>query len=599
MIYCIIYIVVIYIIQVSLQQCPQIPANSVDILNSVMFSGITIPGFQTFDEDAISYTFTYTPVFSQDNLTFVDSFQFRTVTTIFCGPAYTCCFLSSQPIIPNTNEEENWLVSDYYMTVAEVIQVQLLCDTISSHPVPDCRNTSRVYYYESDSAVGMVSAVLSDFSLATNSIDQTLNDELIHASFTKTKRGFYIGVMNNGYCAQISAVQIFYSICPSISINQLNSLPDTPVPRVSEEPTVFNLSCPVGSVSPQLAECYSNGSWGVPESVECECERGWSEVASSLSCVACPENSYKSAFGNDSECVACPEMSSTSGMTGSVMCGCDGGWYRSEEESVDMLCGRSPSAVRNIRLERGTTGSSQETTGVRVVWDEPVDVWNRSVSYNVSLYSDGLWRSGERSESLWYALSESELGGSSREYLLQVTSLNQLVVLSGAVNSVSVSFVSTFPEVANVSLRVSESGSELEWEYRLEGGVSELSFELNYTSIGGVERQERVNGCSLVATAVYRCTVTVIELNASIDIVLTLVPLSNETGDNLSLRFNLYMLPSNCNEIPIKFPFVLEFSVFLSSVIFVILIFLSSLILVLLYFIPNPSSRRNFNILTT
>ena len=494
-----------------------------DIYNSIVESSTSpIQGWMLFDENT---------VYSNGD-SVVWSFNGNSANP---GPEYIVCAGGQNTVVDNSLES-NWLVTNYYISEANEIYIRVGCRTFRNHPNSlDCSEMFTIHFYESDNPVN-VSESLSQFVKIETSM--LASDSTLFARVDKSKKGFYIAFHNTGYCVGLTSFLFYYEVCPHTQYS-IYSLPDTPVPRVSEEPTVFNLSCPVGSVSPQLAECYSNGSWRVPESVECECERGWSEVANSLSCVACPENSYKSGFGNDSECVACPEMSSTSGMTGSVMCGCDGGWYRSEEESVDMLCGRSPSAVRNIRLERGTTGSSQETTGVRVVWDEPVDVWNRSVSYNVDLYSDGLWRSEERSESLWYALSESELGGSSREYLLQVTSLNQLVVLSGAVNSASVSFVSTFPEVANVSLRVSESGSELEWEYRLEGGVSELSFELNYTSIGGVERQERVNGCSLVATAVYRCNVTLIGLNTSIVIVLTLIPLSNETGDRLSRKFNL------------------------------------------------------------
>ena len=584
--------------KVSLQ-CPNIPADSTEILNSVPYSNMApIPGFERFDIDAISYNYTYVPPGAQMNITAEDTFQYRiAIGSGSCGPIYPCCLLTGFPITPDTTEETNWLVSDHYMTDAQVIQVQILCDAIFGYPVADCRTTSQVYYYESDNAVTIDSAVLSEFSLASNSINQAMNDELIHASFTKAKKGFYIGILNNGYCAQISAVQIFYSICPSLDINQLNSLPETPVPRESEEPTAFNLSCPVGSVSFQQAECYSNGSWRVPESVECVCERGWREVTSSsssssnLSCVACPENTYKNVIGNERGCVSCPEMSSTNGMTASVMCGCDDGWYRSEEESVDVLCGRSPSVVRNIRLERGTE-SVEETRDIRVVWEEPVDVWNRSVSYNVSLYSDGLWWSGRRTDNLFYELSESELGESSREYLLEVTPLNTLSVLSGVENNVSVRFVSRFPEVVNGSLRWNASGSLVEWEYnKLEGGVSELSFELNYTSIGGEMRQERVNGCSPVSPAVYRCSVTVTELNESMDILLTLISLSSyEIGDTLSQRFNLVELSSNCEENRIQLPLILEVSVFLSFVIFVISILFSSLTLILLYFIPSCGS---------
>ena len=196
----IIYLVVTSIAhEVSLQGCTQIPASTRDILNSVIYSSgsTTIPGFQTFDLDAISYTFTYNNSVTQNQETSVDSFKCRTATTVSCGPGYSCCLSSGEAIITNTTLEKNWLVSAHYMTDAEVIQVQVLCDTILTYQVPDCRNTSRVYYYESDNAVTIDSAILSEFSLASNSINQSVNDRLIHASFTKTKKGFYIGIMNN------------------------------------------------------------------------------------------------------------------------------------------------------------------------------------------------------------------------------------------------------------------------------------------------------------------------------------------------------------------------------------------------------------------
>ena len=464
-----------------------------------------------------------------------------TVTWLFnansgnIGPEYIVC-PGGQNTAVNKSLESNWLVTNYYTSEANAVHIRVGCRNFLSFPnSPDCLEAFTIHTYESDSPVN-VSEYLDQFVDLETSISPDGSTLLAIIDKSK-KRGFYIAFHNTGDCVGLTSFLFYYEQCPSTQ--DIYSLPETPVPRVSEEPTVYNLSCPVGSVSLQRAECYSNGSWRIPEYVECVCERGWNEVASSPTCVACPENSYKKAFGNDSECVACPEMSGTNGSTGSVLCGCDVGWYRSEEESVDLLCGRSPSAVRNVRLERGTTGSGEESSGIRVAWDEPVDVWNRSVSYNVSLYSDGLRWSG-RSGRLWYELTESELGRSNREYLLEVTSLNSLAMLSGVENSVSVRFVSAFPEVVSESLRLNGTSSELEWEYQLEGGVSELRFELNYTSIGGVTRQETVNGCSPVSTVLYKCSVAVFELNVSIDIVLTLLPLSpNGFGGKLYRRINL------------------------------------------------------------
>ena len=175
-------------------------------------------------------------------------------------------------------------------------------------------------------------------------------------------------------------------------------------------------------------------------------------------------------------------------------------------------------------------------------WTEPVDVWDRTVRYNVSVYFEMEGRVelewSISIEDTWYVLSESELGSRSREYLLVVTSLNNLVLLSDVENNVSVRFVSRFPEVVDMSVRLNDD--ILEWMYRLEGGLSNLSFELKYTDITGVLNEKTVNDCVVVSTPVYKCSVPVIELNESLDIVLTLLPLSPDvTNGTLNLTYNL------------------------------------------------------------
>ena len=103
-------------------------------------------------------------------------------------------------------------------------------------------------------------------------------------------------------------------------------------------------------------------------------------------------------------------------------------------------------------------------------WTEPVDVWDRTVRYNaMSVYFEMEGRVelewSISIEDTWYVLSESELGSRSREYLLVVTSLNNLVLLSGVENNVSVRFVSRFPEVVDMSVswRGSRVSNQINW----------------------------------------------------------------------------------------------------------------------------------------
>ena len=102
---------------------------------------------------------------------------------------------------------------------------------------------------------------------------------------------------------KFSFFRFYYDECTQFWL----SYPNVPVPTPSNEPTFSNFTCSEGSVSPQQAECYSNGSWIIPETAVCQCERG--REMSNQSCVVCPENTYKSDIGNDNECVRCPEMS--------------------------------------------------------------------------------------------------------------------------------------------------------------------------------------------------------------------------------------------------------------------------------------------------
>ncbi|KAI6648479.1 Ephrin type-B receptor 1 [Oopsacas minuta] len=462
------------------------------------------------------------------------------------GPQYIVCAGSPDTEVDHSREN-NWLITEFYHSQANIVHIQIVYDIFDGHPYPqNCSGLFNIHVLQSDDLINVANNLdqfLQIYNLSLQEFNSTVMDNFtVLANFTLSKRGFYIGFQNSGYCVRLLSFRFYYLVCPAMSINQFLSVPDIPVPILSDEPTIIDFNCSVGSVSHQQAECYTNGSWRIPESVECVCERGWSQV-NNLSCVACPVNTYKPDVGDEGECMSCGEMSNTNGMVGSESCECDAGWYRSEEESVYMLCGRSPSIVRNLGLERVDNGGGR--VSIVVSWNEPIDVWNRSVSYQLSLYLERegsleLWWRSDVIENMTYELSESELETSSREYLLLVTSLNNLVVLSDVEKSVNVRFVSTFPEVLEESLSLNEASSVMEWEYRLEGGVSNLSFEFNYTSKGGVLRQVRVNGCSIVTTDIYRCSTGVVDLDKNMSVVITLIPLfPNITNGSLSQSYNL------------------------------------------------------------
>ena len=392
--------------------------------------------------------------------------------------------------------------------------------------------------------------------------------------------------MNQIPCARLTEFLFYYPECPSIS--GVYSVSAVLPPSPTDEYIRVNVTCVLPFVTryPLLltADCYWNGTWRLPPEIVCECPSGaylsTNSINSILSCVLCPVNTYKSAAGDSMEdCIVCPVRSYTVGLTGGVECVCEDGWYRGEGESVSESCVQSPSVVVNVLVERRTSGGVIDLT---VVWATPVYSSTRDDSelmYRVSYYkslSGGSEEENVLSERQFVLSDVSE----STEYVIEVTSLNGVSTLSDVYNTVSVTVLSSFPDLESIGYNMTTN--ILEWNYSLYGN-REYVFELSYISTeSDVTTSVYLNMSECMCAGGYTCvrSLFVADLNSFLPISFHLFFDNSSvfTDTNLSYDYNLSRIcPANIDTFPIAFVFIgISFIVFIVSL--VVFLFVSLLL---------------------
>ena len=536
------------------QSCDtMLPSNSQTILDSNTYhttdtNGIhanEIPGWMRIDVDGITYD-------PPDRLKWVPI-----LNTGQCGPKYRSCLLGTVNIADST--EMNWIVTNYIETEGNVIHIRVMCTLLTGTGfATDCRDAFQIFYYESDQSITITNSLLSQFLPADS--NKTVS-EVVSAEFTKSKKGFYIGFFNNVPCPELTEFLFYYFECPATNTSDLYSLPATPVPNPTDELVQVNISCPFGSLHRDplrlVAECYWDGTWILPAESVCECEAGYylsvSNANSSMPCVMCRVDTYKGETGNSEECCVCSFRSSTRGMEGSSECLCDEDWYRGEGESVSVSvsesCGQSPSAVVDLRVERGDRIVS------RVVWNEPLYLGYRSeneLRYNVSYYPS-LTPSSEKSVR---DLRETELvlnSGDvedSAEYVFVVTSWNSVSCVSGVFNRANVTVLSSFPTLLNIIY--DETTDYLQWSYELYGKrnyVFEISYTTTVSSIYNrtVSQQLNSDHCECSTNVLCTCILSTPDLDSMHNVAFRL--LVNVSGDLIgtNLKFSHAFIQSSTN----------------------------------------------------
>ena len=563
----------LYIPSLTQTQCnTELPDNSIVILDSNThhtvsgggISPVAFVGWNRFEVDSTIY-----PVSSGEN-SLDDSLEWvpPALSTGRCGPVYISCFQTG--LVPistvDTDKEMNWLVSRYYENEASFVFIRINCEFLRYES--DCRKTFQIFYYESDTSVTVTQSLLSQFLLADNTTNQLINDDIVVASFYKSKKGFYIGFLNQIPCARLTEFLFYYyPECPAIS--GVYSVSAVLPPSPADEYIRVDVSCVLPFVTryPLLltADCYWNGTWRVPAENVCQCASGsylsTDSSSSGLSCVLCPVDTYKSAAGDAMEdCIVCPLRSNTSGLTGAVECVCDDGWYRGEGESVSESCIQSPSVVVNVRVERRTSGGVIELT---VVWNIPT--YSGTRDWNELLYRVSYYKSVSPGNEEEFELSERQFVlrdvSESTEYVIEVTSLNGVSTLSGVYNTVTITVLSSFPDLE--SIRYNMTTNSLEWSYSLYGNRKYV-FELSYISTEfNVTTSVYLNMGECMCAGGYTCvcSVFVADIDSTQPISFQLFFDNNSsvlTDTNLSYEYNLILqpCPANTNIFPVLLIFI-------------------------------------------
>ena len=489
------------------------PDNSQIILDSLIYHttlrAVAIPGWTLLDVDMMTYTFMGTQSGLDWDVQLIQG---------DCSPHYAACPEALITVDPDI--EMNWIVTSYYVTDANNIEIRIECVSVTI--ITDCRTSIKAYYFESDQNLTDVSSLLDQFK-PTQLINRTTGDNFFYFSFSKTKRGFYIGFVNNEPCVNIENILFYYFECPAVSAD-FYSVSATLAPNSTHQPTVIPFPCPIRSqvVTLATADCYADGTWILPPNIElCECVSGAEAIDSS--CTNCSVNTYKIQPGNTTVCTDCPENSNTNGVTGATECVCDVDWYRGVGESILGSCGRSPSAVRNLRITRGDELAAE--------WDIPDDLGNRNkTSYSIVLLEtlSGMTTTGSiTSKTITKYILDTV--SSYTEYTITVTSRNAISSVSNVFNESSLTFLSSFPDITTSTY----IDNYLSWSYTLYA-VSDYQFKLSYTSTQtGSNVTMTVNSSSCVLnTNTYVCRVLIPNLNASTGVQLSLLATS---GPNVGL----------------------------------------------------------------
>ena len=508
-----VYILILYTQRSDETDCNvTTPDNSQIILDSLIYHdlnnplrSIAIPGWTLLDVDMMTYTFMGT----QAGLDWV-----LQLNQGECSPHYSVCPNTAITVDPDI--EMNWIVTSYYVTDANNIEIRIECVSVTF--MTDCRTSIKAYYFESDQNLTDVSSLLDQFK-PTQLISRTTGDNFFYFSFSKTKRGFYIGFLNNEPCVNIENILFYYFECPAVTAD-FYSVSATLAPNSTHQPTVIPLPCSIRSqvVTPVTADCYADGTWIFPPNNIglCECVSGAEAIDSS--CTNCSINTFKIQPGNTTVCTDCPENSNTNGVKGATECLCDIDWYRGVGESILDPCGRSPSAVRNLRITRGDELAAE--------WDIPDDLGNRNkTSYSIVLLEtlSGMTTTDSiTSKTITKYILDTV--SSYTEYTITVTSRNAISSVSNVFNESSLTFLSSFPDIATSTY----IDNYLSWSYTLYA-VSDYQFQLSYTSTQtGSNVTVTVNSSSCVLnTNTYVCRVLIPYLSVSTVVQLSLLAPSN------------------------------------------------------------------------
>ena len=284
----------------------------------------------------------------------------RNWDTIFGNP---CTF--GLNTCTRSQSQDNWLFSQFirYVGAKEVFfNVTYRFNRCRS---PCTKRYADLYQHVRDSANAGARVQPSNYGQPFLRLEQPSGDEgsidVTHAmSRPANRRGFYLGVRDEGTCGAVERIIVYYVACLE-SVDGLVTYPETGVPLRGGSNVVFDAHCAPNAhntTTLQVTAFASSSSCSpvAPGGARCECDAGYLISADGVSCrgisfyasivpfqiycaicTACPAGTYHTL--SDSSCRSCPPNTVTDDMA-APECNCIFGFFRTPQEGPETGCTR-------------------------------------------------------------------------------------------------------------------------------------------------------------------------------------------------------------------------------------------------------------------
>jgi hypothetical protein len=277
-----------------------------------------------------------------------DGVKWRTPSPVYCNEVVNVCGRSS-------GHQENWMITQHISVPDNVTTVQVMIDSrldVSCLPsAPSCVDDLSLYLWETPTQNRLLATNTSNYHFIGN----ISSGERVIKISPLSQSGFYLGIRDNGTCASVSRVLVYYSVCEAGSEGLVRVDQNTSAGNTLQGHCVEN-SVSTSDSGPPLLECQESGRWRVVNNCPlgdpqcrapepCECQAGYQHetVNDELVCSVCTVGMFSEGGGD--VCRPCPGNSNSTA-PGMGLCPCLNGYYRPlESESTRTDCILPPDEV--------------------------------------------------------------------------------------------------------------------------------------------------------------------------------------------------------------------------------------------------------------
>jgi hypothetical protein len=191
-----------------------------------------------------------------------DGVKWRTPSPVYCNEVVNVCGRSS-------GHQENWMITQHISVPDNVTTVQVMIDSrleASCLPsAPLCVDDLSLYVWETPTQNRLLAADTSNYHFIGN----ISSGERVIKISPLSQSGFYLGIRDNGTCASVSRVLVYYEpVCEAGSEGLVRVDQNTSAGNTLQGHCVEN-SVSTSDSGPPLLECQESGRWRVVSGCQC------------------------------------------------------------------------------------------------------------------------------------------------------------------------------------------------------------------------------------------------------------------------------------------------------------------------------------------